>query len=233
MSRSPSSTMSRRNFSAPSRSSGESAASARPMRRACRSMRRSASARPGLGRIEQALAPVERPGLLPDEAGIDELLQHPPEALLGDLQDVEQVGDADARMAVDEMHHPVMRPPEAVAQQRRVRVGDEIPVGEEEQLDEGDLRLLADRDGSRHHRRGFRPCGRTSPPLKFTSAMLTYFRSFVTETGLAAKGMNRCALASFPCFFAESLESAAPYRRLRCDAKGRQLADEPEKKGRG
>ena len=40
------------------------------------------------------------PGLLHDEASIDELLQDAGQALLGDLQDVEQVGDAQAGLPV-------------------------------------------------------------------------------------------------------------------------------------
>ncbi len=48
-------------------------------------------------RVEQALAPVLAPGPLLDQAGIDQLLQDARQALLGDLQDVEEVGDGQAR----------------------------------------------------------------------------------------------------------------------------------------
>ena len=99
----------------------------------------------GFGRVEQALAAVERPGLLLDEAVVDELLQDAAEALLGDLEDVEEVGDADAGMAVDEMDDAVMGAAEAVAEQRGVGIGDEVAIGEEEKLDERDLRLVARR----------------------------------------------------------------------------------------
>ena len=44
------------------------------------------------GRIELALAAVARPLHLHDVAGVDQLLQHARQALLGDLQHVEQVG---------------------------------------------------------------------------------------------------------------------------------------------
>src|ERR1700690_1847299 len=54
---------------------------------------------PGVGRVEQALPPVERSRLLHNEAGVDQLLQHPAEALLGDLENIEQVGDPDAWVA--------------------------------------------------------------------------------------------------------------------------------------
>src|SRR5690606_33981059 len=67
------------------------------------------------------------------------------------------------------------------------------------------------------------PCrggwARTSEPLKFTSVMLTYFRSFVTEITAATKrmkphGRHPRMLRRIPSEF------AAPYRRSRCDAKG-------------
>ena len=54
-------------------------------------------------RIEQPLAAVIVAGLLHDIALVQELLEHPAERLLGDAQDVEQVGDLQAGIAVDEM----------------------------------------------------------------------------------------------------------------------------------
>jgi hypothetical protein len=62
----------------------------------------------GFGRVEEPLATVERSGLLLDEALVEKLLQNTAEALLGDLEDVEQVVDADTGMAVDEMDDTVM-----------------------------------------------------------------------------------------------------------------------------
>ena len=67
------------------------------MRFTCGSRRRMARPRPASVGIEQALAAVDRAGALVDEAGVDELLEDAAEALLGDPQDIEQVGDADAR----------------------------------------------------------------------------------------------------------------------------------------
>ena len=57
------------------------------------------------------------------------------------LQDVQKVGDLHAGMAGDEMQHPVMRAPEAELGQRLVGVADEVPVGEEQQLDQVEDRL--------------------------------------------------------------------------------------------
>ena len=50
---------------------------------------------------------------LHDTALVDQLLQHTAEALLGDLQNVEQVGDAQARVAVDEVQDAMMGAAEA------------------------------------------------------------------------------------------------------------------------
>ena len=73
---------------------------------------------------------------------------------------------------------------EAVAEQRGVGIGDEVAVGEEEKLDERDLAAVVGRqrrrDRCRRAARGRASPG-ASPAFKFTSAMLTYFRSVVTE----------------------------------------------------
>jgi hypothetical protein len=44
-------------------------------------------------------------------AGVDQLLQDPRQALLGDLKDVEKFSDRQAWAAIDEVEDPVMRPP--------------------------------------------------------------------------------------------------------------------------
>ena len=94
-------------------------------------------------RIEQALAAVLAAGALLDEAGIDQLLQDARQALLGDLQDVEQVGDRQAGIAVDEMQHAVMRAAEVGLRQDRVGIGDEVAIGEEQELDQVHHRVLS------------------------------------------------------------------------------------------
>ena len=91
---------------------------------------------------QQPLAAVLRALLLHHVALIDQLLEHAAERLLGDVQDVEQVGDLHARIAVDEMQHAVMRAAEAELAQHLVRIADEVAIGEEQQLDDVPDRLL-------------------------------------------------------------------------------------------
>ena len=88
------------------------------------------------GRVELALAAVARALHLHDVAGVDQLLQDARQALLGDLQHVEQFGDRQPGLAVDEMQHPVMGAAEAVVGEDLVGVGGEIAIGEEQQLDD-------------------------------------------------------------------------------------------------
>src|SRR5579872_3680435 len=88
-----------------------------------------------VGQFEQALAPVLRPAVLDDETAPQQLSQNSVEALLGDAQDAEQLADRDLRVAADKMHDPVMRPPEPVFGQDRIRLGGEVAIGEEQQFD--------------------------------------------------------------------------------------------------
>src|SRR5690606_28676913 len=108
------------------------------------------------GRIEQALAAVDRAGQLLDEAAIDELLEDAAETLLGELEDIEEIGDADAGMPVEEVDDAMMGAAEAVAEKRRVGVGGEVAIGEEEEFDEGDLRAIG--GGERHADRPYNGC---------------------------------------------------------------------------
>ena len=91
-----------------------------------------------VGRKKQALAAVALAGLLRDPALIDQLLEHAGQALLGDLQDLEQVRDLHARMPVDEVQHAMVGAAEAIFGQHGVRLAREVAVGEEQQLDEGE-----------------------------------------------------------------------------------------------
>jgi len=88
------------------------------------------------GGEKKALPAVVIAGLLHDIAFVEQLLEHAPERLLGDSQDVQEVGDLQTRIAADEMQHPVMRPPEPESLELVVGVADEIPVGEEQELDD-------------------------------------------------------------------------------------------------
>ena len=67
---------------------------------------------------------------------VEQLFQHPIEALFGDAQNFQQFGDGKAGMAQDEVKHSMMRATKAQALQQPVGVGHEIAIGEEEQLDQ-------------------------------------------------------------------------------------------------
>jgi hypothetical protein len=64
------------------------------------------------------------------------LLEHAAERLLGDAQDVEEIGDLQPGIAVDEMQHPVMGPAEAERFELMVGIAHEIAIGEEQELDD-------------------------------------------------------------------------------------------------
>ena len=132
------------------------------MRSVCRPASFATSASPFGGGVKQALPAVVVAGLLHDVAFVEQLLEHPSERLLGDAQDVEQVGDLQAGIAVDEMHHPVMRPAEAERLQLMVGVADEIAIGKEQQLDDIPAQI-ARRAGRRTRRRRPSNRGRRRP----------------------------------------------------------------------
>ena len=87
--------------------------------------------------IKPPLPPILAAGALNDEALVDKLLQNARQRLLGDLQNIQQFRDFQAGIAMNEMQHPMMRPPEAVLFQHRVGVAGEIAVGEVEQFHAG------------------------------------------------------------------------------------------------
>src|ERR1700690_3338130 len=91
--------------------------------------------------IQETLPPVLRAFLLHHEALIDQLLEHAAERLFGDVEDIQEVGDLHAGIAVDEMQHPVMGAPETELGEHLVRIADEIAIGEEQQLDDVPDRL--------------------------------------------------------------------------------------------
>ncbi len=99
------------------------------------------------GWIEFALAPVARPLDLDDVAGVDQLLEHAGQTLLGDFQNVEKFGDGQTGHAVDEMKDAVMRAAEAVFGQDLVRIRREIAIGEEKELDDRQIDAVVAGDG--------------------------------------------------------------------------------------
>ncbi len=115
---------------------GPAAFSASARRTDCGAASRSASARPlSVGNSRRSRR-SDAARLLHDIALVDQLLEHAGEALLGDGENVEQVGHPQARVAIDEMQHPVMRPAEAEILEDGVGVAGEIAIGEEQELGE-------------------------------------------------------------------------------------------------
>ena len=91
--------------------------------------------------IEQPLAAVVGAFFLDHIAFIDELFEDAAERLFGDPQNVEQVGNLHAGIAVDEMQHAVVRAAETELGQNFVGVADKIAVGEEQKFDQIEIRL--------------------------------------------------------------------------------------------
>ena len=137
------------------------------------------------GGVKQALPAVVVAGLLHDVAFVEQLLEHPAERLLGDAQHVQQVGDLQAGIAVDEMHHPVMGAAEAERLQLVVGVADEIAIGEEQQLDDVPAQF-AGRPGTEPSAAP-RIGGRGAGLEKFMSVMLTYLGFNVTKLPATTK----------------------------------------------
>ena len=63
--------------------------------------------------------------------------------LLRDLQDIEQIGDAQARVTMHEMQNPVMGAPEAEIVEDAVRLTGEVAIGKEQKLDERNCPLAS------------------------------------------------------------------------------------------
>ena len=128
-----------------------------------------------LRRGEKALAAVGAAGLLLDISLVDQLLQHAAKALLGDLEHVEQVGDAQAGVSVDEMQNAVMGAAEAEILEDGVGVAREVAIGEEQELGEGQqLRIRIARASCRDSTARRLACNGSSTG-SFMSVMLTYF----------------------------------------------------------
>ncbi len=85
---------------------------------------------------QPTLAPVGDARLLHDPAVVDQLLQDRGQALLGDLEDLQEVRDPEARVAIDEVQHAVVGAAEAELGEDGIGVAREIAVGEEQQLDD-------------------------------------------------------------------------------------------------
>ena len=73
-----------------------------------------------------------------DIALLYELAENPSKALLGDAQYVEQLSNRQPGIAADEMDNAMVRPSEAELLEDGIRVGNEIAIGEEQELDQLD-----------------------------------------------------------------------------------------------
>ena len=127
------------------------AASAADTRLVCSSIEAPGQSCTLLGHVQQPLAAILHARLLRDPALVDQLLEDPGEALLGYLQDLQQVRHPQARVAVDEVQHPVVRAAEPILGEHGVRLAREVAVGEKQQLDHRDEASLG-----RRERRPFR-----------------------------------------------------------------------------
>ena len=83
--------------------------------------------------IEQPLATVGFPSFLLDIAVIDELPQDARQALLGDLEDIEEIGDGHTGAQVHEVEDPVVGATKSLLFEHVVGIADEIAIGKKEQ----------------------------------------------------------------------------------------------------
>ncbi|MNY53681.1 hypothetical protein D3C86_1894560 [compost metagenome] len=107
--------------------------------------------------------------------------------MLGDLQRVEKVSDRHAGLAVDEVQDAVMRAAKTAFFQDGVRIGGEVAIGEEKQLDDFEVdRIIVVRDRVAHISGvffglaghaviSFQPSCNLRNNRKNMSALLTYF----------------------------------------------------------
>ena len=95
-----------------------------------------------IGQLQEPLPAIVGAAMLHDEPLPHELAQNPIQALLRNAQDAEQLADRHLRMAADEMHDPVMRPPEAILREDRVGFRGKVPIREKQQLDTFANRLV-------------------------------------------------------------------------------------------
>src|SRR5262245_12273221 len=135
--------------------------------------------------IEEALTAILIALLLQHIALVDELLEHAAERLFRDVEDLEQIRNPHAGVAVDEMQDPVMRAPETKLQKHLVGVTDEVPVGEEQQFDDvpnGLRRRSTRRTAFRH------PCTGYSDLAHIYVSHIDIFCFYVTKTVPETKG---------------------------------------------
>ena len=87
-------------------------------------------------RIQQALSTIFRALFLRNVPLINQLFEYSTERLFCDVEDLKQVGNLYARIAIDEMKHAMVRATEAQLQEHFIRIADEIAIGKEQKLDD-------------------------------------------------------------------------------------------------
>ena len=78
------------------------------------------------------MAAVVKAGGLNHMPRIDQLFKHARQALLGDPQDLQQLGNRHTGLSVDEVENTVMRPPESDLFQNKIRVGGKVAIGKKQ-----------------------------------------------------------------------------------------------------
>ena len=91
---------------------------------------------PARGWKHVALAAVVHAWARFDIVPADQFLEDAIETLLGDLQNVQQFGDGEARTPGDKMQHPVMRPAKSKGREQMIGVADKIAIGKKHELDQ-------------------------------------------------------------------------------------------------
>ena len=87
-------------------------------------------------RVELPTATIQGPSPDLDEVLVDEFAQYAVEALLGDPQDLQELGDREPRPSADKIEDSMMSAPEPISFEQPIGVSDEIAVGEKEQFDQ-------------------------------------------------------------------------------------------------
>src|SRR5262249_42741751 len=88
------------------------------------------------GRVQQTLPAILCSLFLRNVPLINQLLKHPTQRLLCDVEDLEQISNFDARIAVDEMEHAMVRATEAQLEEHFIRIADKVTVGKKQKLDD-------------------------------------------------------------------------------------------------
>lgn len=87
--------------------------------------------------VQLTLATIRVPDMLLDQLLFYQFAQDPGQALLGNMQDIEQFRHGNTRIARNEINGAVMRPTKIIPRQNLIRLGNKIPVGIEQQFHTG------------------------------------------------------------------------------------------------